>query len=91
VKQMESSTAVPTGHASPHVGKVVEYADPVGKVHQAILTAAWGPELGECAVNLVYVSDDVAERDPYGRQIKRETSVAPEGPHTAHGRFYRVR
>ena len=88
---MESSThASPTGHASPHVGEVVEYVDAVGRSHQAILTAVWGPELGKHAVNLVYASEDAAERDPYGRQIKRDTSVSPEGPHTAHGRFYRV-
>lgn len=85
---MEASTAVPTGHASPHVGAPVIYVDELSQRHQALITACWGPDLGVNAINLVYVSGDGTQTDPYGRQIARASSVSAQGPHTAHGRYY---
>src|SRR5687768_8687179 len=37
------------------------------------------------SVNVVYVSDDEAEHDPYGNQIKRSTSVCHRSAQAAHG------
>jgi hypothetical protein len=73
------------------VGTVIEYVDPVGKSHDALVTAVWGPDLGVNSINLVFVSDNHAKTDSCGRQIVRETSVSPEGPNTAYGRFYRIK
>lgn len=73
------------------VGTVVEYVDEVSVSHDALITAVWGQTLGENAINVVYVSGDDSQHDPYGRQIARASSVSPEGPSTAHGRFYRLK
>lgn len=78
------------GHTHPAVGSTVEYVDPVGKSIDALITAVWG-ELGVNPINVVFVVDDEAKHDPYGRQIERATSVQAAGPTTAHGRFYRVK
>jgi hypothetical protein len=77
-------------YVDPHAGKLVQYTDEVGKVHNALVTICHGGDLGVNAINLVYVSDDATQRDPYGRQIARASSVSAQGPHTAHGRFYVV-
>lgn len=74
----------------PDVGRHVKYVDEHGAEHDALLTAVHGPTLGDNAVNLLYVSLDEAKYDPYGRQVERASSVAPDGPQAAHGRFYRV-
>lgn len=86
---IEAST-VATGKDSPYVGSAVTYVDEYSVEHRALITACWGPDLGKNAVNVVYVSGDASQSDPYGRQIARASSVSPEGPHTAHGRYYRV-
>ena len=69
------------------VGDVIEYIDPLGKSHRALVTANWGGAME--SRNLVYVSDDEAEHDSYGRQIKRDTSVVHEDHQAAPGRFWR--
>lgn len=73
------------------VGTAVEYVDTASVSHEALVTAVWGEELGVNAINLVFVVDDQMKTDSCGRQIERATSVSPEGPNTAHGRFYRVK
>lgn len=78
----------------PHAGTSVIYFDEHSKEHQAIVTICHGQDLGTNAINLVYVSDDPSERDQYGRQIKRASSVSAKNPSypqaTAHGRYYVV-
>jgi hypothetical protein len=72
------------------VGTPVVYVDEVGVKHTALVTTVHGQTLGENAINLVYVSGDESQTDPYGRQIARASSVSAEGPHAAHGRYYYV-
>lgn len=72
------------------IGTVVKYVDEVSVAHDALITEVHGPELGVNSINLVYVVSDENKTDPYGRQIERASSVSPEGPNTAYGRFYRV-
>lgn len=76
------------------VGTVVEYVDPVGKSHEALVTAVWGTgseAFGVNPINVVFISDDESKTDAYGRQMERETSIQAAGPTAAHGRFYRVK
>lgn len=69
------------------LGGTVIYTDPRGVDHEALVTAVWS----EMCVNVVYVSNDESERDDYGRQIKRETSVSYAlATGAAHGRVYRL-
>jgi hypothetical protein len=70
------------------VGDVVIYHDPTGKAHNALLTATWG-ESDTGTFNLVYVSSDENEQDPYGRQTKRESSVSHKTNNQAWGRYWR--
>lgn len=77
-------------YVDPHAGKRVIYTDEVSRPHEALVTICHGGELGKHAINLVYVSDDPSEKDQYGRQIKRASSVSAESTGTAHGRFYKV-
>lgn len=74
----------------PQVGDVIEYIDETSVSHDALVTAYWGGDHPNGAVNCVYVSDDTDKKDPYGRQIERASSVSrqQEGV-TAHGRFWR--
>lgn len=69
------------------IGSVIEYVDPTGHSHNAIVTQVWGGAMD--SLNLVYVSDNEAETDQYGRQIARDTSVVAEKHQSAHGRFWR--
>lgn len=78
-------------YTHPEVGTPVEYVDPVGISHEALVTAVWGPELGKNAINLVFVVKDENKTDSCGRQIERATSVAPDGPQAAHGRYYKTK
>jgi hypothetical protein len=73
------------------VGITVEYVDESGVSHDALVTTVHGSTLGENAINVVYVSSDPTQHDPYGRQIARASSVSADGPHAAHGRFYRLK
>lgn len=77
-----------------NVGDPVEYVDEFSQPHAALITAnhgatefeddAWFP-----SVNLVYVSSDDSQRDSYGRQIARNTSVVHENNQQAAGRYWR--
>jgi hypothetical protein len=40
------------------------------------------------SINLVFVSDDDSQSDPYGRQIARQTSVCHKNSQPAHGMYW---
>ncbi len=63
----------------PYVGEPVVYTDSRGGKHAALVTAPWSAT----CINLVMVSDNEAEQDTYGRQIKRETSCTHASLQTA--------
>lgn len=75
------------------IGTQVEFVDPTGNSHDALVTAVWGitvnPNTTKPSVNLVYVSNDETKTDQYGRQIERNTSVVHESNQYAHGMFWR--
>lgn len=52
------------------VGSVVTYIDPTRGQHNALVTAVWGPQ----CCNVLWVSGDETKKDPYGRQIERQSS-----------------
>lgn len=54
------------------VGQHVIFIDSLRKKRDAFVTAWWS----QTCCNLVYVSDDAAKTDDYGRQIERSTSVS---------------
>lgn len=62
------------------VGDPVVYVDPLSVPRNAVLTAVWDSNDSEKypnpAVNLIFVSNDTAKHDSYGRQIERQTSCA---------------
>ena len=70
------------------VGQAVTFVDARGQERAALLTAIHGQDETP-SVNLVFVSDDPARNDPYGRQIERESSVVHESNQAAHGMFWR--
>ena len=69
-------------------GDVIVYHDTHGTPHNALVTNAWGGVL-DGAVNLAYVSDDKNETDPYGQQLKRESSVSHVSKTNVFGRYWR--
>jgi hypothetical protein len=76
------------------IGDVVEFIDPVGASHKALVTTVFtsghpGDDGPSPSVNLVFVSDDESKSDQYGRQIERNTSVVHESNQYAHGMFWR--
>jgi hypothetical protein len=79
-----------TGAASKDVGRAVIFTDTHGVKHNALVTAVWG-ELGVHSINLLFVEDDPAKTDQYGRQINRQnTSVVHKSGQSAHGMYYEV-
>lgn len=71
------------------IGDTVTYVDPYGKKHPALVTIVWRRTDGRApGINLVYVSDNEAEQDSCGRQIKRETSVVHQSDQPAHGSYW---
>lgn len=78
------------------IGDAVVFVDPVAGEHNALITAVhgatWkradGVEVQE-TINLVYVSDDPAKKDPYGGQIERRSSVIHEAGTQAHGNYWK--
>ncbi len=67
------------------VGEVVIFTDSKSVDHNAIVTIVWGMY----CINLIRLSDNPDEKDQYGRQIKRETSVQFMSETTAHGNYFR--
>ena len=67
------------------VGDVVSVTDEFGKRHNGLVTAVHGPS----CINVVYISDDPAKRDPYGNQMERLSSLSKKSEFTApNGRFF---
>ena len=74
------------------VGDAVMFFDPYGEWHSALVTEAHNAgheeQYPNASINLVYVSDKADERDQYGRQIKRYTSVVHKSNQSAHGMYW---
>lgn len=75
----------------PSVGDSVVYVDEVSVSHSALVTAYWGGEYPNGAINCVYVTSDATKTDPYGRQLERASSVSRQSEHTARGRYWKPR
>jgi len=73
----------------PEIGEYVIFVDAYGHRHDALLVEVHGGVgYPNPPVNLVYVSGNIDERDPNGRQIKRESSVVHKLHQAAHGMFW---
>lgn len=68
-----------------HVGDTVIWHDSTGGAHKALVTAVWSPN----CINVVFVSDDIARQDTYGRQIERATSCNHKLQMNVHGFYWR--
>lgn len=67
------------------VGAHVEFYDPIGKKHDALILAVWGSH----CINLVFVVDDPNQKDNYGRKtFKGYTSVMHGTYQQAHGNYW---
>jgi hypothetical protein len=71
----------------PKIGDAVTFVNPVGKRFGAVVTANWGTGPTP-SINVVYVTDDEAKTDSYGRQIERSTSVVHQSNQAAHGMYW---
>lgn len=72
------------------VGDAVKFVDSLRVKHYALLTAVHdgGQGTPNPAVNLVYVSQDPAKRDPYGHQLERSSSVVHKSYQSAAGMYW---
>jgi hypothetical protein len=73
------------------IGETVIFVDSVGKEFPALVTnefGAWGPE-NEPSINVVYISDDSARTDNFGRQLIRSTSVVHQSNQFAPGNYWK--
>jgi hypothetical protein len=71
----------------PKIGDPVTFVNPTGKQFSAVVTANWGTGPTP-SINVVYVTDDTAKTDTYGRQIERNTSVVHRSNQAAHGMYW---
>lgn len=73
----------------PEIGDHVIIVDPSAKEHHALVTSVFtGPSFP--SVNAVYVSDDEAATDQYGRQLAaRVTSTVHESNQYAQGNYWK--
>lgn len=69
----------------PKVGGIVVWHDPVGKAHNALVTAVWSAK----CINVVVISSDETKTDVYGRQIERQTSSSHGAEMKVHGFYWR--
>lgn len=69
------------------INDVVIYTTPTGIDCNALVTEVWGHSAA--CLNLVYTSPNEKERDDYGRQTKRESSVSHASVSGVHGRNWR--
>ena len=79
-----------TGGLRLKIGDAVTYVDEIGEERDALLTAVHGTS-DDPSVNLVFVSADESQHDPYGRQISRRSSVVYQLNQGAHGNYWRHR
>lgn len=72
-------------------GDHVIFIDEMKVEHNALVTNDFGADEhgGTPAVNVVYISGNKDEEDPYGRQIKRETSIVHCNDNSAHARCWK--
>ena len=70
------------------IGDSVVFRDSVGTPHKSLVTNVFGPDDGNPSINVVFVSDDESQKDPYGRQIVRNTSVPHRVNQYAHGMYW---
>lgn len=70
------------------IGDVVVFHDERGEPHSALVNCIHSRAPYYC-VNLVLVSANENERDQYGRQIERRTSVQHASAVGAHGMYWR--
>lgn len=71
------------------LGQHVKWVDPVGKPHDALITAIHGP--GDTpSINVVVVNLEQGQTDNYGQKVQRETSVVHQDQQQAHGRYWFV-
>lgn len=74
------------------IGDAVEFVDELGVQHHALVTNVFDngdPEKYPTpAINVVYVSQDEAAGDQYGRQLVRKSSVTHKSNQSAHGYFW---
>lgn len=72
---------------SPEVGDHVVFTDDRGRDHDALVTAVHGGT--PPSINVVIAHPDPEHDDPYGRQIKRETSIVHQDNQAAYGQYWR--
>jgi hypothetical protein len=75
------------------IGQYVKVVDEVGITHDGLVTNQWGTEKVEAGkpgptINVLYVVDDPAKRDPYGNQIERLSSTSHKLNSSAPGRYW---
>ncbi len=71
----------------PKIGDAIVYHNERGVPHNGLITCVWGDYM----INVVYVSSNESQKDDYGRQTIRESSVSMIGQpaHSVHGRYAR--
>ena len=74
------------------IGDSVTYVDEKGVKHNALITCVFASghsaEDDIPSINVVHVSPNPLEDDPYGRQIVRETSIVHKDNQAAHGNYW---
>lgn len=79
-----------------NIGDPVIFVDSTRVAHHALVTcvfdpsATWGEKDGKPlpGCNILYVHEDPARDDPYGRQIERETSVVHQSWQPGGGNYW---
>jgi len=66
------------------IGSSCTYVDPTGKPRQALITNVFGDK----CCNVVFVNEDTAQSDSYGRKLERATSVMRKDVQQAHGNYW---
>ena len=66
------------------IGTVVDYYDPRGERHDALITNVFGPQ----CCNVVFVNDVEGQKDNYGNKLLRVTSLMHGTFMQAHGNFW---
>ena len=75
------------------IGDAVVFINATGQEFFALVTEVWDggdpSKIPNPSLNVVYISDDYAARDQYGRQVARSTSVVHQSNQAAHGMKWR--
>jgi len=67
-----------------HQGTACVFYDSQGRIHDALITAVWGPQ----CINVVYCTDVEGQRDNYGQKLVRATSVMHGNVQQAWGNYW---